>query len=102
MLGLEKPDLRRWTYLVEHNHPWRRQLYVKGRKLPAAAVWIGIKTNNLSLDEAMCNWDLPREAIFEIIEYCESHRDLLEMEASEEQRLLNEKGIDIGRLTACR
>src|SRR5208283_5362039 len=24
MLGIEKPDVRRWMYLVEHSHPWKR------------------------------------------------------------------------------
>jgi len=102
MLGLERPDIRRWMYLVEHAHPWKRQLYVKGRKLPAATVWVGMKANKLSIEEAMDNWDLPRDAIQEVTEYCENNKCLLEMEAAEEQRLLNEKGIEIGRPTACR
>lgn len=62
-------------------------------------MWIGIKTNNLSVEDAMDNWDLSKSAINEIIEYCESHKDLLEMEAAEELRLLHEKGIDIGSPT---
>jgi hypothetical protein len=89
-------------YLVEHAHPWKRQLYVKGRKLPAATVWVGMKANKLSIEEAMDNWDLPRDAIQEVTEYCENNKCLLEMEAAEEQRLLNEKGIEIGRPTARR
>ncbi|WP_199249571.1 hypothetical protein [[Phormidium] sp. ETS-05] len=28
-----------WQYLVERPHPWRRQLYIKGRKLLASTVW---------------------------------------------------------------
>ncbi len=100
MLGIEKPDVRRWMYLVEHSHPWKRQLYVKGRKLPAAAVWVGIATNNLSVEEAMDNWELSKAAVHEIVEYCETHKDLLEMEAAEELRLLHEKGIEIDRPTA--
>jgi hypothetical protein len=102
MLGIEKPDARRWMYLVDHSHPWKRQLYVKGRKLPAAAVWVGIKSNNLSIEEAMDNWDLSQGAIHEIIEYCETYKDLLEMEAAEELRLLHENGIEIGHPTARR
>lgn len=90
MLGLEKPETRRWNYLVEHSHPWKRQLYVKGRNLPAAAVWIGMQTNNLNIEDAMENWDLPRAALLEIIDYCESNQVLLKMEAAEEERLLNE------------
>jgi len=93
MSAIEKPDKRSWKYLAEHSHPWKKQLYLYGRKLPAASVWVAIKANNFSIEEAMEDWDLPREAVQEIIEYCESHKILLEQEAAEERRLLNEKGI---------
>jgi hypothetical protein len=102
MLGIERPDLKPLLYLVPHEHPWKRQLYVKGRKLPAAAVWSAIKTNNLSLEQAMDNWDLPAAAVNEIIEYCESNQDLLRMEAQEELRRLREKGIEVDTVTPCR
>ncbi|CAN5205607.1 hypothetical protein BH11CYA1_BH11CYA1_48380 [soil metagenome] len=74
MVGIEKPDLKPLLYLVPHEHPWKRQLFVKGRKLPAAAVWSAIQANNLSLEQAMDNWDLSAAAINEIIEYCESNQ----------------------------
>ncbi|MBX9941686.1 MAG: hypothetical protein K2Y32_20645 [Candidatus Obscuribacterales bacterium] len=95
MLGIEKPDSKPLMYLVAHDHPWKRQLYVKGRKLPAAAVWTAMKANNLNRQQAMDNWDLPAVAIDEIIEYCESHQELLRMEAQEELRRLREKGIEL-------
>lgn len=96
MGGIEKPDLKPLLYLVSHEHPWKRQLFVKGRKLPAAAVWTAIKANNLSLEQAMDNWDLSAAAINEIMEYCESNQDLLRMEAQEELRRLREKGMEVG------
>jgi hypothetical protein len=82
-----------WTYLVARPHPWRRQLYVKGRKLRAFTVWIDMQANGMSREEASANWDLPVEAVEEINRYCESHRALLEMEAEEERRRLLEEGI---------
>ncbi|WP_190943923.1 hypothetical protein [Nostoc flagelliforme] len=33
---LESPQIGDWQYLVEHTHLWRRQLYIKGRKLLGA------------------------------------------------------------------
>ena len=99
MLGIEKPDLKPLLYLVPHEHPWKRQLFVKGRKLPAAAVWNAIKVNSLSLEQAMDNWDLSAAAINEIMEYCESNQELLRMEAQEELRRLREKGIELGTVT---
>jgi hypothetical protein len=101
MLGIEKPNLPKWLYLVEHAHPWKKQLFVKGRKLPAASVWTAMIANKLSVDEAADNWDLPVEAIHEILEYCENNKVLLEMDANEELRRLEEKGIGVAAKTAC-
>jgi len=36
--------------------------------------------------------NLSKAAIHAIVEYCETHKDLLEMEGAEELRLLHEKG----------
>ena len=80
-----------WAHLVEQAHPWKKQLFVKGRKLPAAAVWTGMIANKLSIDEAADNWELPVEAVHEILEYCETNKVLLEMEAAEELRRLEEE-----------
>lgn len=102
MLGIENPTVSKWTYLVEQSHPWKKQLYVKGSKLPAAAVWTSYKVNNLTMEEAMDNWNLPAEAISEILEYCEINQRLLEMEASEELRRLEDKGLEVGAKTARR
>jgi hypothetical protein len=95
MLGIEKPAAPRWFYLVEQAHPWKRQLFIKGRKLPAAAVWTGMLANKLSPAEAAENWELPLDAIAEIIEYCEANKALLETEAAEELRRLEEKGLNV-------
>jgi uncharacterized protein (DUF433 family) len=82
-----------WSYLVARPHPWRRQLFVKGRKLRASTVWIDMQANGMSPEEAAANWELPSEAIEEICRYCESHRALLEMEAEEERRRLLEERV---------
>lgn len=95
MLGIEAPNYWPWKYLVQIPHAWKKQLYVKGRKLSAAAVWTGINVNKLSKEEAAFNWDLPLGAIDEIVQYCETHKELLQMEAEEEGRRLKLKGIKI-------
>jgi uncharacterized protein (DUF433 family) len=89
-----------WEYLVARPHPWRRQLYVKGRKLRASTVWMDMQTNAMTPEEAVDDWDLPLAAIEEIIRYCESHRQLLAMEAEEERRRLLEEGIPLEPPTA--
>jgi len=93
---LERAHQDERVYLVARPHSWRRQLYVKGRRLPASVVWSDMITNDMSIDEAADNWDLPVEAVEEIINYCEANRELLEMEADEERRSLESRGVDLG------
>jgi len=95
MFGIETPNVPKWMYLVDQAHPWKKQLFVKGRKLPAAAVWTGMTLNNMTAEQAADNWDLPVDAVLEIIEYCKENSDLLKMEAEEEYRRLEQKGIAI-------
>ncbi len=84
-----------WQYLVARPHLWRRQLYVKGRRLLASTVWQDMLLNQLSIDETAENFSLPIAAIHEIIRYCESNQELLKMEAEEERRRLEERGVTV-------
>lgn len=93
---LERARKNRWTYLVERPHPWRRQLYVKGRKLLASTVWIDMLANSMSKEEAADNWELPDDAVNEIVVYCEANEGLLRMEAEEEKRRLEAGGLSLG------
>ena len=87
-----------WQYLMEHPHPWRRQLYVKGRRLPAAQVWERHYHESAVGEEAADNWNLPIEAIREIVRYCEENKTLLGMEAEEERRRLLEAKVALSPL----
>ncbi len=44
-----------WTFLVARPHPWRRQLYIKGRKLTAFTLWQDLLTNQMSIVDPK-NW----------------------------------------------
>jgi hypothetical protein len=79
-----------WRWLLERPHPWRRQLWVKGRKLLASAVWLDALTNGMGPREAAENWDLPQEACEEIFAYCEANKALTEAEANVERQILEE------------
>jgi|GEM_PF-736808 len=83
-LAQNQVEVDGWQYLAKRNHPWRKQLYVKGQKLLASTVWQDMITNRMSVEEAADNWDLSLDAIDEIIRYCESHLNLLKLEADEE------------------
>jgi len=93
-------EIAHWQYLVKRSHPWRRRLYIEGRKLLASTIWQDILSNQMSNEEAADNWDLPLDAIYEVIRYCESHQELLKLEADEEQYRLTTKGVSFELKTA--
>jgi hypothetical protein len=73
-----------WQYLAKRHHAWRKQLYVKGQKLLASTIWQDMIANKMSVEEAADNWNLPLDAIDEVVRYCESYKDLLKLEAEKE------------------
>lgn len=87
------PHMEDWQYLVSRPHPWRKQLYIKGHKFLASTVWRDMLVNQMSLEQAAENWNLPLDAIEEVIQYCESHRELLKLEADEERYRLEVTGV---------
>ena len=52
-----------------------------------------MRANGMTLADAAENWDLPEEAVAEIVEYCESNAPLLKMEADEERLFLSTQGV---------
>lgn len=89
---LEPAPQSTWKYLVSRPHPWRRQLYVKGRRLLASTVCQDMLVNELNTEEAE-NFDLPYDAIHEIIRYCEANKELIKMEAQEELYRMKERDV---------
>jgi uncharacterized protein (DUF433 family) len=77
-----------WQHLVMRRHPWRRQLYVKGRNMTVRQLVGTIKANQLTVAEAAEDLGLPVEAINEALAYAEKHKDLLESDAAYERHLL--------------
>jgi uncharacterized protein (DUF433 family) len=89
------PEIENWQYLVVRPHAWRKQLYIKGRKLLASTIWQDMTVNQMSPKEAAENWDLPLSVIYEAIHYCESHKELIKLEADEERYRLEAKGVNV-------
>jgi uncharacterized protein (DUF433 family) len=85
----------RYKFLVGRPHEWRRQLYVKGRRLPAASVFKDYRLEGRTAEQLADDWDLPLEAVHECISYCQDHQALLQMEADEDLRRLMDSGISI-------
>ena len=79
-----------WQYLESRPHPWRKQLYIKGKRIKASVIYSDIIINKETPSEAAENWDLPLTAIEEVIQYCQTHQELLKQEAREERRIVLE------------
>lgn len=94
------PDLEHaraapWKYLTARPHAWKHQLYVKGRRMTAANVWFDMRANDMTVEEAAENWELPVQAIEEIERYCLTHTELIGMEADEEKYALQDSGVQL-------
>jgi len=85
-----------WQYLVRRQHPWRQQLYVKGRNLTARQLVGSMKANQLDEAAAAADNRVSVEAVREALAYVESNRELLETEAEIERLMLKREGVARG------
>lgn len=85
-----------WQYLEARSHPWKKQLWFKGKRLRPYAVWMTMQVEKMTVEAAAENWGLPLAAINEAIAYCTASSELLEREALEEKRRLEAKGYSLG------
>ncbi|NEQ99428.1 MAG: hypothetical protein F6K30_22445 [Cyanothece sp. SIO2G6] len=91
--SLQDPPTPDWQYLVARPHPWRKQLYIKGKKLLASTVQQDMVVNQMTPGQAAENWELPIAAIQEVMQYCDRHQALIDLEAAEERYRLEAKGV---------
>ena len=77
----------RWTWLIERPHPWRRQLWIKGRRMRAAQLVGHLNGNDWSAEETARQFDLPVEAVLEAQRYVDDNQQLIDAETTEEQRI---------------
>ena len=85
-----------WQYLVRRLHPWRKQLYVRGRNMTARQLVGSMKANQLDEEAAAADYRLPVEAVREALAYVERNRELLETEAEIERLMLQRGGVAHG------
>ena len=79
-----------WRFLVRRTHPWRKQLFVKGRNLTARQLVGSIKANQFNDEKAAANFHLPIDAIREALAYVEKNSAFLQTEA-EIERLMHQR-----------
>lgn len=85
-----------WQHLVRREHPWRKQLYVKGRNMTARQLVGSMKSNQLDETAAAADFHLPVGAVREAVAYVDTNRELLETEAEIERLMLKRGGIARG------
>ena len=85
-----------WQYLVRRAHPWRKQLYIKGRNLTARQLVGSMKANHLDEAAAAADYRVPVEAVREALAYAERNAALLETEAEIERLMLKREGVARG------
>jgi uncharacterized protein (DUF433 family) len=98
---LDRKDMREaavqpWQYLVRRQHPWRQQLYIKGRNMTARQLIGAMKANQLDEAAAAADYRLPVEAVREALAYVEKNKELLETEAEIERLMLKRGGVSRG------
>jgi uncharacterized protein (DUF433 family) len=82
-----------YRYLVERPETGRRQLYLTGRNMTAGQLIYTMRANDLGVEAAAEDLDLPLEQVREAVAYYETHRELIENEVEEERRSLREQGV---------
>lgn len=83
--GLEQAMADKWIWLVEREHPWRRQLWIKGRNITAGSLARTMAIEGWTPDEAAHEFDLEPEAVLEAQRYAELNAALIEAEEAEDR-----------------
>jgi uncharacterized protein (DUF433 family) len=81
-----------WKYLVVRNHPWRKQLYIKGRNMTVRQLVGNAKANKFSDEQAAQDLHLPVEAIREALAYFEANPEVIALDHATEMYLLSLEG----------
>ena len=85
-----------WKHLVVRRHPWRKQLYLKGRNMTVRHLVGSVKANGFSEEEAAKNHDLPVEAIREALTYFEANPEVFALDHAYELYLRKSRGVGRG------
>lgn len=81
--GLEEQLTTNMTWLVRRPHAWRRQLWVKGKRVTAGDLARTVEIEGWTLEHAAEEYDLPVAAIVEAQRYLAANRELVIAEEQE-------------------
>jgi uncharacterized protein (DUF433 family) len=81
--GLEESFATPWRWLVSRPHPWRRQLWIKGRRIAAGDLARTIEIERWDPNRAAAEFELPVEDVLEAQQYYSVNHDLVKAEETE-------------------
>jgi uncharacterized protein (DUF433 family) len=84
-----------YRYLVTRPGKGRSQLYLKGRNMTVGQLVYKMRANQLSIEQAAADMDLPVEQVMEALAYYQTHRELIESETAEERQYLLSRGVEL-------
>ncbi|MCS6858927.1 MAG: hypothetical protein NZT92_01245 [Abditibacteriales bacterium] len=84
-----------YKHLEARPHPWRKQLYIKGRNMTVWQLIAPARAENQTPEEVAKDRGLPLEAVLEAYNYYEKNKALIEAEVEEEKRRLIKKGYKL-------
>jgi uncharacterized protein (DUF433 family) len=90
--ALQPLVFQNYQYLTARPHPWKKQLFLKGRNMTVGQLMATIQANHLTDEEAAEDLNLPLEQIKEAKAYYHTHQTLVDVEAQEEAARLANKG----------
>jgi uncharacterized protein (DUF433 family) len=91
-----------YRHLESRPHPWRRQLYLRGRNMTVGQMVATMRANHLDPEQAAADLDLPLAQIAEALYYYAEHHDLVDQELREDRKRLQAKGYEVKPLQADR
>lgn len=91
-----RPELG-YRYLVARPHPWRKQLFLKGRRLTVGQVLGTMRREGWSTEYAAEQYELPLEAVLEAMDYGDRFADLIKAEDAEDARAVKALGAPAAR-----
>lgn len=84
-----------YQYLGPKRGSMYRQYFVKGRGIRAASLYHALQEPDaMTPEEAAADWSVPVEAVYEAVDYCQKHQDVLRQDWEEEEALMKERGHD--------
>jgi uncharacterized protein (DUF433 family) len=88
-------DETQYKYLAPRYGSSYRQYFVKGRKIRAEVLFDETLPPEPRTPEQVAeDYDVPVEAVYEAIRYCQENEDVLDQDREEETRLIRERGGD--------